>query len=207
MLPKLFVSGLLLIAALHAQPPAEALAKFYASVDDALGAHPGAVIADIGTGQTIAHPLRIAEKVGASGRVVCVDVEPSIVTKIKERVEARHASNIEAVLGKEDDPLLAPGTFDAILISNTYHEFTQPSTMLKHISEALKPGGRLVVVELYSGAHRSDTRAEQAKRHDLSPDILEQEALAAGFVVKERIAPLPIDTDRFKYWLCFERAK
>jgi SAM-dependent methyltransferase len=134
-------------------------------------------------------------------------VKLSVVTKIKEQVEARHASNIEAVLGKEDDPLLAPGTFDAILISNTYHEFTQPATMLKHIAEALKPDGRLVVVELYSGAHQSDMRAEQAKRHDLSPDILVQELSAAGFVVKERVAPLPIDTDRFKYWLRFEKAK
>jgi len=104
-----------------------------------------------------------------------VDVKASVIAKIKEQVEARHATNIEAVLGKDDDPLLEPGRFDAILVSNTYHEFTQPATMLKRIAEALKPDGRLVVVELYSGAHKDETRAEQTKRHDLSPDILEQE--------------------------------
>ena len=79
--------------------------------------------------------------------------------------------------------------------------------MLKRIADALKPDGRLVVVELYSGAHKGETRAEQTKRHDLSPDILEQELLAAGFVVKERIAPFPIDPDRFKYFLRLEKAK
>src|SRR5580704_3151224 len=59
--------------------------------------------------------------------------------------------------------------------------------MLKHLYTALKPNGRLVVLELYSTSHKNDSRAEQVKRHDISPDILEQELSAAGFVIKERI--------------------
>ena len=72
---------------------------------------------------------------------------------LKEQAESYHLPNIQAVLGKEDDPLLTPQHFNGILVSNAYHEFTQPAAMLKHLYEALKPDGRLVVLELYSKAH------------------------------------------------------
>src|SRR5882724_4655925 len=121
----------------------------------------------LASGPSITQPLRIAEKVGSQGKVVCVDVKESVIAKIKEQIEANHATNIEVVLGKEDDPLLAPGMFDAILVSNTYHEFTQPAVMLQHLAVALKPNGKLVVVELYSGTHKHEARAEQTKRHEL----------------------------------------
>ena len=96
--------------------------------------------------------------------------------------------------------MLPPGTFDAILVSNTYHEFTQPAAMLKHICEALEPGGVLIVVENCSIAHRNDSRAEQTKLHDIAPDILEGELSADCFVVKERIDPILVESpDRFRY--------
>lgn len=113
---------------------------------------------------------------------------------------------MEAVLGKEDDPLLAPGTIDAILISNSYHEFTQPETMLKHIYDALKPDGTLVVVENYKITNRSETRAVQTKRHDMEPEILERELIAAGFTVKERIDPVLVNSpDRMRYLVRAEK--
>jgi len=165
------------------------------------------MIADIGTGPYIAQPLRIAEKVGPKGRIVCVDITSAVIAKIKDQIALHHVTNIEVVLGKEDDPLLPPGTFDAILVSNTYHEFTQPAMMLQHLAAALKPSGKLVVVELYSGTHKNEARADQIRRHDLSPDLLEQELKAAGLVIKERIAPVPLDGDRFRYGFGTERAK
>ena len=104
--------------------------------------------------------------------------------------------------------MLPPGTFDAILVSNTYHEFTQPSAMLKRIREALKPDGTLVVVENCSIAHRIESRAEQTKLHDIAPDILERELSADGFVVKERIDPILTESpDRFRYLFRAEKSK
>jgi ubiquinone/menaquinone biosynthesis C-methylase UbiE len=163
-------------------------------MDDAMGLRLGAVIGDIGTGFAIDHALRIAEAVAPGGKVFCVDVKQSVIAKIKDQADARHIKNVEAVLGVDDDPKLPPMTFDAILISNTYHEFTQPTAMMEHIREALKPGGTLVVVENCSIAHRSDSRAEQTKLHDIAPDILERELSAEGFVVKERIDPILVET-------------
>ena len=97
---KTFLQLVLAAAALAAQPAAETYAKFVARIDDALGAHTGARIADIGTGAFLAQPLRIAEKVGATGKVVCVDVKASVIAKLKEQIEAKHATNIEVILGK-----------------------------------------------------------------------------------------------------------
>ncbi len=68
--------------------------------------------------------------------------------------------------------------------------------MLKHIYEALKPDGRLVVLELYSNAHKGDGRAEQVKWHDLSPDIVARELSEAGFVIKERVDGIPLNDAR-----------
>ena len=206
MTSKLAAGGLLAIALL-AQELSDVERKFFAAADEALGVHPGAVIADIGTGNTLTHPLRLAEKVGSNGKVVCVDIRPPVIANIKEQAAARHLTNIEAVLGKEDDPLLQPATFDGILVSNAYHEFAQPSPMLKHIYEALKPDGRLVVLELYSKAHKGDGRAEQVKWHDLAPDILARELAAAGFVIKERMDNIPLGLRNGDRCRCLLRAE
>ena len=137
-----------------------------------------------------------------------MDVKQSAITKIKDQADARHIKNVEAVLGADDDPKLPPMTFDAILISNTYHEFTQPTAMMEHIREALKPGGTLVVVENCSIAHQSDSREEQTKLHDLAPDMLERELSAEGFVVKGRVDPILVETaDRFRYLFKAEKSK
>ena len=133
---RLAIAALIAVAMLPAQQRTEAeLNKLAAQIDNALGLHPGMSVADIGTGAAVQHPIRIAKEVAPVGKVVCVEVSQSYVERIKKRIEGDHIVNMEVVLGREDNPLLAPGAFDAILISNTYHEFSQPEAMLKHINE------------------------------------------------------------------------
>jgi ubiquinone/menaquinone biosynthesis C-methylase UbiE len=201
MLRNLTVAGFLAIASLRAQQPSEEdLRKLAAHVDKALGLHPGMTVADIGTGAAVQQPIRMAGEVAPGGKVVCVEVSQSYADKIKARIGEERIGNMEVVLGKEDDPLLAPGTFDAMLLSNVYHEFTQAKAMLKHICDALKADGTLVVVENYSIAHRTESRAEQAKRHDMTPETLERELAEAGFRVMERIDPILVNSpDRLRY--------
>jgi len=198
-----------LVVSLRAQQPTEAqLSKLYSQIDDSLALHPGATIADIGTGFAVDHALRIAEKVAPGGKIVCVDVKQSVLTKIKDQADARHITNVEVVLGGDDDPKLSLAAFDAILVSNTYHEFTQPAAMLKHLCDALKPGGMLVIVENCSIAHRGDSRAEQTKLHDIAPELLERELAAGGLKVKERIYPILVESaDRFRYLFKVEISK
>jgi ubiquinone/menaquinone biosynthesis C-methylase UbiE len=209
MLRNLTIAGLLTIVALHAQQPSqEALAKLAAHVDKALGLHAGMTVADIGTGAAMQQPIRIASQVAPSGKVICIDVNQSWVDKISAQIANDHVPNMEVILGKEDDPTLAPSAFNAILISNTYHEFTHPEAMLRHICDALKPDGTLVVVENYAVAHRAESRAEQAKQHEMTPEILERELTAAGFTVKERIDPIFVNSpERFRYLVRAEKTK
>ena len=113
MLLKLSALGLLAIGLVQAQQPSEAqLNKLYSQMDEAMGLRPGVTIADIGTGFAIEHALRIAEKVAPGGKVVCVDVRQSVIAKINAQADARHVTNVEAVLGTDDDPKLSPAAFD-----------------------------------------------------------------------------------------------
>jgi tRNA A58 N-methylase Trm61 len=200
MLRILAMLGWMSIALSAQQPSEEDLAKLAAHIDKALGVRPGMRIADIGTGLAIQHPIRIARGVAPEGSVTCVEISQAAVDRIRNRVADEHIANMNAQLGKTDDPLLAAGQFDAILISNAYHEFGEPQEMLKHICDALKADGTLVVVENYSIEHRKEARAEQAKRHDMAPEILERELAAAGFTVKERVDPVLVNSpDRMRY--------
>src|SRR5437870_3792872 len=75
---------------------------------------------------------------------------------------------------------------DAELIHNAYHEMTEHDAMLRHIRAALKPGGRLLVVEPLHDASRGLSRDQQVAKHDIEPDIVNGELRAAGFDVVER---------------------
>lgn len=199
-----------MIAALSAQqqPSEEALKTLASHVDKALGLHPGMTVADIGTGAAVQQAIRIASEVAPDGKVICVDVSQLYVDQIRARIGGEHIPNMEVILGKNDDPLLARGTFDAILISNSYHEFTEPEAMLSHIRDALKANGTLVVVENYSVTHRSENRAVQVKRHDIALEILERELTAAGFTIKDQVDPVFVNSpERFRYLVRAEKSK
>jgi ubiquinone/menaquinone biosynthesis C-methylase UbiE len=154
---------------------------FIAQVQNALGLHEGAVIADVGTGDAPDHPLHIAKAVGSSGKVLCVDISNKALEQLKARLREKGAANVETHLGKPDDPLLSDNTFDAVLISNAYHEMPEYASMLRHIRTALRPEGRLVVIESISKKNRSLPRERQVKDHELSPEILGSELKAEGF--------------------------
>jgi len=89
------------------------------------------------------------------------------------------------------------------LISNTYHEFAQPGPMLRHIREALKPAGRLVIVENYSRKNGRQPRPVQVNDHEISPDLLEPEVVKEGFTIVSRVDPVLIasggEGDQTKY--------
>jgi predicted methyltransferase len=91
--------------------------------------------------------------------------------------------------------MLPRSAFDAVLISNAYHEMTEHQTMLAHIREALKPGGRLVVIESIDKTRRQSARAEQVKHHELSPELVESDLSAAGFQLVSRVEPLVPSAD------------
>jgi ubiquinone/menaquinone biosynthesis C-methylase UbiE len=113
---------------------------------EALKLKPGDVVADIGAGSGYL-TFRLSERVGARGKVYAVDIQPEMLTLLRQRMKTRGFANIEPILGTITDPKLPANAVDLILMVDVYHEFSHPWEMTTAMVQALKPGGRLVFVE------------------------------------------------------------
>lgn len=151
-------------------------------VFNAMGVKPGAVVADIGAGDGF-FTARLASAVGAQGRVYAVDVSVRSLKNLKQRVVDEQLTNVDVVEGAADDPKLPAGTLDAALIVNAYHEMNEHQAMLAKIKAALKPDGRLVIIEPIAPARRDGARADQTRTHEIAVDYVQKEAREAGFRV------------------------
>ena len=106
---------------------------------------PADVVADIGAG-TGYFSFRMAKRV-KEGKVLAVDIQPEMLDLLKKAADKRGVKNVEPVLGKVDNPNLPEAAVDAVLLVDAYHEFDHPREMMEAIVRALKPGGRVVLVE------------------------------------------------------------
>lgn len=114
---------------------------------DALALKPGEIVADIGAGSGY-FSWRMARKVGASGKVYAVEIQQEMLDILMANMRKRRVGAIvEPVLGTVQDPKLPVGGVDTILLVDVYHEFDFPYEMTRAMIKALKPGGRLVLVE------------------------------------------------------------
>lgn len=132
------------------------------------------VIADIGAG-TGYFSFPMAKRV-PQGRVLAVDIQPEMLSLIEIRREALGVNNIETILGTERDPALEPGTVDLILLVDAYHEFSYPQEMSQSMARALKPGGRLVLIE-YRG---EDANVPIKRLHKMTERQARREMQAVG---------------------------
>lgn len=148
----------------------------------AMGIAPGAVVADVGAGDGY-FTVRLAKAVGPAGRVYAVDVAAATVDRLRGRMTAEGFSTVDVILGTAADPKLPDGSLDAALIINAYHEMREHQAMLAALRRALKPTGRLVIVEPIAEALRGAPRASQESRHQIAPQYVEQDAIAAGFLI------------------------
>ncbi|MCI5105527.1 MAG: methyltransferase domain-containing protein [Pseudomonadales bacterium] len=103
------------------------------------------VVADIGAGSGY-FSFRIAAQV-PRGKVMAVDIQPEMLAIIEQRMEEEGVDNIVPVLGAIDDPNLEPESIDAAIMVDAYHEFSHPFEMVQGIYNALKPGGRIFLLE------------------------------------------------------------
>ena len=106
---------------------------------------PDDVVADIGAGSGY-FSFRMARLV-PQGKVLAVDIQPEMLALIEERKAQDGITNVEGILGQIDNPNLPANSVDAALMVDAYHEFSHPYEMLKGIYEALKPGGRIFLLE------------------------------------------------------------
>lgn len=111
-----------------------------------LALKPGAVVADIGAGSGY-YTRRLARAVGPEGTVFAVEIQPEMLGILTNRLGAEGITNVVPVLGSVIDPRLPVESIDVVLMVDVYHEFAYPYEMMEAISRALKPGGRVVLVE------------------------------------------------------------
>lgn len=149
------------------QRPAEVIAQ--------LALQPGMVAADLGAGTGYFLP-HLAAAVGASGRVLALDVEPNLVAHMQARAQAGGLGQVEARLIPFDDPGLAPASVDRIVTINTWHHIGGREAYAAKLKAALKPGGALVVVD-----YTLESEDGPPKEHRLSPAQIIAELQAGGF--------------------------
>src|SRR5213594_2021954 len=107
---------------------------------------PGSVVADIGAGVGY-HTWRLSDIVGPTGRVIAEDIQDGMIALLRKNIADRKLKNVDVILGTPTDPRLPANTLDLVLMVDVYHEFSEPVAMMNHIRNALKPTGRVVLVE------------------------------------------------------------
>lgn len=121
----------------HEEMPDEVVAN--------MGLEPDHVVADIGAG-TGYFSFRMAPLV-PQGKVLATDIQPEMLELLEQRKAELDISNVEPLLGQIDDPGLAENSVDVVLLVDAYHEFSHPFEMMDGINDALKPGGRVILIE------------------------------------------------------------
>ena len=114
----------------------------------AMGLQPGMTVADVGTGIGYMLPF-LSRRVGPGGRVIAEDIFDDFLASAKQRAANQKLENVTFVKGTETDPKLPEAAVDIVLALDVYHHFDYPDKMLAAIHQALKPDGKLVVVEYY----------------------------------------------------------
>jgi SAM-dependent methyltransferase len=153
---------------------------------NAIGIPRGATVADIGAGAGYM-TWRLAERVGASGKVYANDIQPEMLRLLRTNMAARRLANFEAVLGTDEDPRLPAGRMDLVLLVDVYHEFSQPQKMLRKIRESLKTDGRLVLLEY----RKEDPAIPIRPEHKMSVAEVRAEVEPEGFRFEKNLTSLP----------------
>src|SRR5579884_1742968 len=176
-------TGSQVIGTLHRLDAVEADRDRWQHADEiiaALGLHNGATVTDLGCGSGY-FTLRLSPAAGPNGTVLAEDIRRLPLMFLRVRALLRHEQNIRIILGTADEPGLPVGTVDAVLIANTYHEFAHPELILRHVRRALRPGGRLVIVDREPGPGGAE-----AGEHRIAAGVVEGEIVQAGFMVSAR---------------------
>jgi ubiquinone/menaquinone biosynthesis C-methylase UbiE len=139
----------------------------------------GMTVADIGAGEGY-YTIRLAARVGATGRVLAEDIVPLFHDRLADRVYRDQLDNVSVKLGKPADPQLPAGSFDRIFMVHMYHEIEEPYEFLWNLRPALAPEGMVVVVD-------ADRATQQ---HGTPPSLLDCEFAQVGYKLVAR-KPMP----------------
>ncbi len=144
-------------------------------VMDILGIKEGTHVADIGAGSGW-FTVRAAKRVGNTGVVYAVDINPESITYINQRIQRDKIGNVHTILSNEDDPKLPQNSVDSVLLLKTYHEVAHPVLLLENLKKSLRSGAKIGVID----------RNGKGDDHGVSRDVVIKEATQAGYQLQEQ---------------------
>jgi len=151
-----------------------------------LGIRPGQAVADIGAGSGYYTEL-LSRAVGFLGETSATEIQPEMLRLLEQRIRRKRLANVAPLLASETDPRLPPEALDLALLVDVYHEFRFPQRMLQRIREALKPGGRLVLIEF----RKEDPAVPIREEHKMSIAEARAEVEPEGFRFETVLHQLP----------------
>ncbi len=154
------------------QRPSEVLA--------ALNLRDGNVVADVGSGAGY-FALKLAQIVGSRGKVLAIDLRRLSLSFLWIRAALRGRHNVQVVVAEPDDPHLPAEAMDAVLIANTYHEFSNADLMLDYIFRCLHSGGRLVIVDRSPTSETTNPDPQTTHIHTIALDTVARDVHRHGF--------------------------
>ena len=152
---------------------------------DALGIADGSHVADIGAGAGW-FTIVLARRVGPNGKVYAQDVQREMLDAIRRRVEREALTNVETRLGMGSSPNLPAGSLDAVLVVDVYPEVEDRVTFLRNLALALKPGGRIGIVNYKPGNGGPGPAPARDEGVRVDSAAVEADAQAAGLHVRAR---------------------
>jgi ubiquinone/menaquinone biosynthesis C-methylase UbiE len=144
-------------------------------VMDILGITSGKTVADIGAGSGW-FTVRAARRVGETGIVYAVDINPESIRYVDDRAQKGKLRNVKTILSKPDDPSLPAEAVDAVLLLKTYHEVAEPVTLLKRLRGSLRSGAKVGIID----------RNGNGENHGVGKDVVLHEAAEAGYRLLEQ---------------------
>jgi arsenite methyltransferase len=161
---------------------------------EALQIDEGEVVADIGAGSGY-FTLRLAREVGRTGRVYAVDVSPDMILHLNRRIRDARLRNVVSLLVPPDDPLLPEASIDRFFFCDVWHHVEQQAAYLEHIRRALRPGGRIVMIDF----HKKDLPVGPPVEMKIAREELIAQMKEHGFSLVKEHTFLP-----YQYFLVFE---
>jgi ubiquinone/menaquinone biosynthesis C-methylase UbiE len=153
---------------------------------EALKLRPGMIVADVGAGSGY-YTMLLSAEVGPRGRVYATDIQPEMLALIQKKVEQKRLSNVVLVQGTATESRLPDSAIDLALMVDVYHELAQPQAFLQSLKRAIKPDGRLVLIEFRKESAWVPIREE----HKMTIREARMELEAGGFRFDRVIDVLP----------------
>jgi protein-L-isoaspartate O-methyltransferase len=153
---------------------------------DALHVRPGDTVADVGAGVGY-HAWRLSARVGSDGKVYATDIQPGMLELLRRNIAEHGITNVVSVQATPESTGLRDASIDVVLLVDVYHEAPDPQAFLRQLRRALKPSGRLVLVEFRAEDPDVPIRPE----HKMSAEQAIAELAEGGFHLSERQEFLP----------------